>query len=685
MTPIIYKKNVVITLCAIAFSLFFSCAKPSVEQYFLIIGASANDVELNVINDLKNDLSEVLEEQISIITDADKLPSSGTFFILGTPRSNALIKELAFQEKITLSTEFPGSRGGIWATTTLANGQNAVVIGGSDIQGLQYAIYDYSKDILGIDPLEYWTGKTPSKKEGKDIYNFEPRTIAPPKVPILAYFENDVDELANYRGKLLEYDWESYTEMINSLVRLRYNAIQFFDMLGRPEFYVRPEYKKLNPDYQIDIEYLNKMIDYAKLKGMKIQIDFELGYQIHPMDESKAECWSKYKEDWITAWRYYLEKTPLSKTDIYVLRPRNQVWDWEYKSSCGESKIDVFNDVYKEFGALVDEYNPDAIKVAICYSDGMDMFNEGFNPPKDWTVVWSDHGFGTFDHELKDTKGYDFGTYMHAGYWLNHTVHNPYPDLVETVMKDMFSTYEADKYCLVNGQNFRPFLLNLEAYSEVCYNPETFTSDRFYKNWTERYFSPDVEKHAVASMQYLHKAQEGRKGYVEHLWEIREAVSYLSNSPIVRPGKTPIPFDYERVLGDLENTARTKSYLEKAFFEAETGYKKTDKKDVFYHSYILLPVQLYSDLIAFETTLHKMAQLKKQYENTRDSKFLEDAITLLPDAKNKLKIVFDHRSSGDLDDKWKDWYAIAIRRQNNGFPTYEMLEAIEVNLKKMTL
>ena len=127
----------------------------------------------------------------------------------------------------------------------------------------------------------------PEKDEIVDLYNFENKTISPPKVPILAYFENDVDELANYRGKLLEYDWESYTEMINSLVRLRYNAIQLFDMLGRPEFFTRPEYKKLVPDYKIDIDYLDKMIDYAHEKGMQIQIDFELGYQIHQWMKKK--------------------------------------------------------------------------------------------------------------------------------------------------------------------------------------------------------------------------------------------------------------------------------------------------------------------------------------------------------------------------------------------------------------
>ncbi|GAA3638274.1 glycosyl hydrolase 115 family protein [Flavivirga jejuensis] len=669
--------------------LFFSilllntCANNNVKAYYLVTGSHANNIELNTINDLKNDLSKVVDAPIYIISETDKFPENGILFVTGTTETNPLIKELAEQKKINLSSEIPGSRGGIWSKTTLSNGQNAIVIGGSDIQGFQYAVYDYAQQVLGIDPLEYWTNKLPNKKTSKDLFNFEAKTIAPPKVPILAYFENDVDELANYRGNLLEYDWESYTEMINSLVRLRYNAIQFFDMLGRPEFFIRPEYKTLKPDYKIDIAYLDKMIDYAHSKGMKIQIDFELGYQIHPMDEDKAECWSTYKEDWIAAWKYYLEETPLKKTDIFVLRPRNQVWDWEYKSSCGESKIAVFNEVYEAFGKLVDDYKPEATKVTVCYSDGMEMFNEGFNPPKDWIIAWSDHGFGDFKHLPNDTKGYQFGTYMHAGYWLNHTVHNPYPNKVETVMKSMFQNYGADKYCLINGQNFRPFLLNLEAYSAVCNNPEAFNGDTFYKTWTQRYFNKESAKHAVASMEFLHKAQEGRKGYVEHLWEIREAVAYLSNTPINRPGKTPIPYSYERVENDLENTKLVEINLKKALGEAEKGLKKVNSENNFYHAYIYLPTLLYSDLIAFETTLHHITILKRLFENTNNPKFLEDAITLLPETIKKLDIVYKHRADGDLNKKWANWYAIKNRRQNNGFPTMKMIEAIDANLNEL--
>lgn len=681
-----YRLTQFLLLAAMCMVFCLAC-NSGVEQpstVYLITGENSNAVEISTINDLKNDLEKVLKEEVHIVKEGVEIPNKSLVFIVGTANSNSIITDMVTSGELVLTDVQPGPRVGIWSKNTYAD-SDVIVIAGSDVQGLQYAIYDYSNEVLGVDPLEYWTGKTPVALKVNDIYNFEPKTIAPPRVPNLTYFENDVDELANYRGELLKYDWESYTEMINSLVRLRYNSIQLFDMLGRPEFFIRPEYKALKPDYQIDIDYVEKMIDYAHEKGMKIAVDFALGYQIHPMDAEKADCWKTYKADWLQAWRYYFEHTPLAKTDIFILRPRHQVWDWEYESTCGESKIEVFNEVYAAFGELVDEYKPDSQKVLVCYSDGMEMWNEGFRPPTDWTVLWSDHGFGEFEHLPNTTDGYDFGTYMHAGYWLNHTVHNPYPEKVELVMKEMFQKYEAYKYCLVNGQNFRPFLLNLVAYSEVCKNPDTFNADAFYKEWTEQYFIPKAAEHAVKSMKWLSEAQEGRKGYVEHLWEIREAVSYLSNAPIVRPGKSPVPFDYDRVIGDVENVKRVKEVLEKSLSEAELGYELLKRNDNFYHSYILLPAQLYSDLIAFETELHNMALLKKQFETTKDIKYLNEAISLLPTAKNKLKIVFDHRSSGDINDKWKNWYSIAIRRQNNGFPTYEMLDAIEANLNKMTL
>lgn len=656
-----------------------SCGNEGNNSFFIVIDSTADTVIEVTAEDLKKDLEKVVKGTVNIVSEEEKLPNRAIVFVLGTARSNTIIAKIKKDDELPFNIKNVKPRGGIWYKGTLDSGQKVIILAGYDAQGMQYAVYDYSRDILGVDPLEYWTGKLPKKIVSNKLFDFENKVIIPPQVPILCYFENDVDELANYRGKLLEYDWESYTEMINSLVRLRYNAIQLFDMLGRPEFFIRPEYKELAPDYKLNVAYLEKMIDYAQSKGMKVAIDFALGYQIHPMSADKATCWAEYKEDWLDAWRYYLEETPLKKTDIFMLRPRHQVWDWEYESSCGENKIEVFNQVYKAFGDLIDEYKPQADKVLVCYSDGMEMWNQGFRPPKDWIVAWSDDGFGDFEHLPATTDGYDFGTYMHAGFWLNHTIHNPYPQKVGSVMKIMFKEYNADSFCLVNGQNFRPFILNLEAYAAVCNNSDAFNGERFYEDWTQHYYGESVANSAVESMELLHKAQEGRIGYVQHLWEIREAISYLSNAPLERPGKPPVPYEFKRVENDLKHLALTRKYIDSALIEATKGLKLS-KNDKFYYSYIYLPVLLYSDLMVFESDLHKMSLLKREYENSGDSSFLTEASKILEKAKLNLTQIYQNRIEGDKNVKWEKWYDPAIRRPNNGFPTMEMLEQISSNL-----
>lgn len=670
-----------IWLLSLVTTFLLSCAEETAQECFIISGNAPSELELNLISDFKNDLGDVADFSIKVISETEKLPDDGLFFVLGTSRSNTIITNLTKESKLELSPSNPGPRGGIWSKASLKNGAQAIILAGSDVQGLQYAVYDYAEEILDIDPLKFWTGKLPKQKKITDFFAFENKKIPPPKVPLLCYFENDVDELANYRGNLLEYDWESYTEMINALVRLRYNAIQLFDMLGRPEFFIRPEYKELHPEYKINIEYLEKMIDYAHSKGMKIAIDFALGYQIHPMSADKATCWEHYKEDWIGAWCYYLEKTPLKKTDIFMLRPRHQVWDWEYESSCGENKIEVFNAVYEVFGALVEEYNPKAEKVLVCYSDAMQMWNDGFRPPKDWIVCWSDDGFGDYRFLPNTTDGYAFGTYMHAGFWLNHTVHNPYPETIEYVMKASFEDLDAYQFCLVNGQNFRPFLLNIEAYSEISNTPDEFTGEAFYKKWTARYFEAETAAHAVASMRLLSDAQEGRIGYVQHLWEIREVISYLSDEPIERPGKTPVPSDYARVQNDFEHVGHTAKKIKAALLEASKGVSKSTMNKEFYHDYIYLPSLLYAELIAFEQTLHKMAKLKKKASNGQDATFIQEALTLLPEATAQLEELYKTREIGDKNKKWVNWYSPELRRPNNGFPDFEMMKKIASNLR----
>ncbi len=659
----------------------FSCVNN--DSVFIITGENVSTAEILAVNHLKRDLESVSGKIVSIIDTKKAIPAKGVIFVVGTPASNSTISELVKNKVLILTENFPGNRGGIWARVNLENGRECVVLAGSDVQGTQYAVYDYCQKVLGIDPLEYWTGKLPDPDKTFDPFNFSNKIIAPPAIPILCYFENDVDELANLKTPLLEYDWESYTEMINALVRLKYNAIHLFDMLGRPEFFQREEYSLIRNDYEVRLSYIDSLINYAHDMGMKVEIDLSLGYKIKPMSQDKADCWKNNKEEWINTWKYYFEKTPLRKADIFSFRPRNQVWDWEYKSSCGEDKTEVFNEVYAVLGDLIDNYKPDAIKVATCYADGMEMFNNNFSPPKDWIIAWSDDGWGGFANLPENTRGYDFGTYMHAGFWKNHTVHDPYPEKIDTVMKMMLHHYQANKYLEVNGQQFRPFLINIEAFSAMANKPETFDGELFYKEWAERYFGEKAAVFAIQSMKKLHEAQFGKVSYVQHLSEIKQTIGYLGNISVGRVGNPYVQARYEKVEVNFQHVEKRFELLKLALADAENGLEFINSKNTFYHDYILLPVQLYLDLLTFEITLNKMAFLKKTFEETGDRNKLKEALQLLESARKELKMVYERSLSGDKNSRWNGWYDPVKRRPNNGFPTMEMLDIINADLNSL--
>ena len=648
---------------------------------YIISGEQAGITEKNLAVQFKCDLELVSKLPVSVITDKNPLPSDGIFYVLGTTSTNDVISDLVKKKVILLSQNFPGSRGGIWTRTSLSNGKEAIVLAGSDVQGEQYAVYDYTKDILGLDPLRYWTGKMPSPDKKYAPFEFGNKVIAPPKVPVLCYFENDVDELANLKNPLLEYDWESYTEMINALVRLKYNAIHLFDMLGRPEFFKREEYYKIRPDYDVRLTYIDSLINYAHDMGMMVMIDLSLGYKFKTMDQDKADCWSKNKEEWISFWKYYFEKTPIGKADIFSLRPRNQVWDWEYKSSCGEDKIEVFNEVYRVLGDLIDFYKPEALKVVTCYSDGMDMFNNDFTPPNDWIIAWSDDGWGGFNSLPEKTKGYKFGTYMHAGYWKNHTIHDPYPEKIDTVMKMMINRFQAINFWEINGQQFRPFLLNIEAYATIANNPDAFNGEAFYREWTTRYFGEKAAVYAVRSMKKLHEAQLDKVGYVQTLSEIKQVIGYLGNISVSRPGTPSVQANYANVAAAYQQTENRYEILMQAKADAEKGQEYTGSGDTFYYDFVVLPVYLYVDLLTFEKVLNNMALLKRTFEETGDKSKLQQAIQLLDKAKADLITLYQRNQEGDKNKRWDGWYDPAKRRPNNGFPTQEMLNDIEKNLK----
>ncbi len=666
-----------ITIMTFLFTLLVACSEaPPIIPHIVIIVQAETDKPIEIAaNDLKEDINTVLTTKITLIESDQALPKADYYFYLGKLPKLAQSPLLDETLKTSITRQNPGARGALIQQSQL-NNKPLVVLTGEDIQGTQYAIYDYSKTILGVDPLAYWTDKKPEAKSLEDIFTFNNTVILSPVVPLLVYFENDVDELLNLKSPELEYDWDSFTNMIDSLVRLKYNGIEMFDMLGRIEFYTRPAYLEKNPGYQLDVPYLEKMMQYVHDKGMYIQVDMMQGRQLHTLSVEASTCWTENKQEWIDGWRYYLTETPVKNIDIFALRPRNQLLDWKYKSTCGENKVDVFNEVYVEFNKIVNEFQPEAPRVCICYSDGMEMFNDGFNPPKDFIIAWSDDGFGRFKYLPEDTRGYKFGTYMHAGYWKNHDVLDTYPGVVDEIMTMMYDKYDATHYMEVNGQTFRPFLLNIEAYAQSAILGSEFDGEAFYQEWATRYFGHQSASNVVNALKHLHEANQRRIGYVEILWQVKNMQAYLANEPVRQPGKEEFTVTLEQITKFFNDTKPRIDSLKAGLSYVEKTAKTIPDSNTFFHDHIELPMRMYLDLLQYNQTLIDLIALNSERATLDVSAFNNELEQLLSQGKQQLNTIYKRRLSGDKNPKWATWYDPSKRRPNNGFPTEQDFEKV---------
>lgn len=73
-----------------------------------------------------------------------------------------------------------------------------------------------------------------------------------------------------------------------------------------------------------------------------------------------------------------------------------------------------------------------------------------------------------------------------------------------------------------------------------------------------------------------------------------------------------------------------------------------------------------------------MTELKQQFENANETESLDRALALLKIAKEQQKVIYQHINVGDRNTKWSRWYSSEIRKSNNGFPTFKMLDVTHI-------
>jgi hypothetical protein len=594
--------------------LFLLVASAARAGTLIVYGDRANQVEINAARELAHDISRACCAEPAAAQYKNYLSDSRSFdqiVFVGTADTHDGIRKAAKAKNITITAQNPGSEA--FVIHSIKNyprfGTTTLLIAGSDARGTLYGVYEFSRRFLGIDPYEFWTGKTPQKCKIFTIHYVDYRE-KPPVFALRGYFDNDDDMIANWKNPKLIVEFDTWKEMIDSLARLRYNYIDLHDTLGRPEFWNWPYYTN-KFDYHTDLGLVSRVIDYAHGKGMMVQIPMGLGWEFHHLPYEKI-CLSKYYDDWMDVFRYYLEETPLGKADLYQCRPRDPWWDKAYKcpeeDAAGIPSGPLTTKLVNGLFQLINRDRPGAITMSDLWAEGIPLWTSGeYGPDKNIILLWADNGYAQFGSWPDDLRGYKFGIYVHAGYYLNHVMQDPYPDRIKEVSVQAADRGMTYNY-FINGQDFKHFILNLEACARAAWDPYSFDPEKFYIEWTSRYFGEKAAPTIVESLKALHEASAAPGGFTKIMDtsdEILLKLHYLTTERI----------DMKPIDSALAGAEKSYELAEKA------ASLVPPESELVYDDQILFPAKIFLENLKL---LKATAETMNAFADRRDSNLSAD-------------------------------------------------------------
>ena len=497
------------------------------------------------------------------------------------------------------------------------DGREAFIISGGGPRGTFYGVYHFAEFFLKVLPGQYWLvpegrGRLVESLPLKPYFYREEA----PVIPLRGYFDNDNDMLANwYRQDLgagnrkLVIERATWRDMIDTLARLRYNFIDLHDTLGRPEFFAWDFYQKKFPGYEADPQLIRDVIDYAHQKAMLVQVPLYLGWEFlrkkdgapwRPGRLSEQDlCYSKSKERWHEILDYMLndEHSPVKDGDIFLQRPRHPYFDYPYTPCAGEAVGPLMTEWTNHMYQEVKKTNPEAQLVMDLWHEGQGLWQSGaFRPDKNIVMIWADAinaDIGTLPTEL---HGYDFGLYLHAGVWLNHVVQDPIPERLGVAVKKGMDA-GMNRYLFVNGQDFRHFLLSLEAAGRAARQPYEFDGAAFQREWASRYFGALADS-ADQSLRFLRLAHDNGGAYGVYYGGYRLITERINQ--LLRGGHLGEPRLDSKW---LQNSRQALALAQKAF---ESG-RGTDSERLAFYDQIVFPAEIYHRNMVL---LHQVTKLR---------------------------------------------------------------------------
>lgn len=427
----------------------------------LVIGAEAPPPIRHAVEDLASDMTKVFGMRPRVV---NALNEAGPVAIVigdadGVTQSGA-------PESFSIVAESGG-------------GKQTIRLAGADIRGTIYAIYQFSQEFLGVDPMYYWTDHEPARRASVVVPRDLHEEFPAPVFRYRGWFPNDEDLLTGWAsGEAKDHTGISlavWNKIYETILRLKGNII----VPGTWNFPDEPQMRLAGERGLILTQHHAMPLGVNVARWPK---DVPYNFSTHPEILERA-------------WKDAVAVVPANQEVLWSVGLRG-LSDVSYASMDpsvqGNDKRlgELISKAIADQMAIVRARFPKAHFVTDLWQEGARLMQEGYlKIPPEVITVWADIGYGYPQDNGMATKGQ--GVYYHVAMMNGRANQLTEMVPVERIYSEL-GRYEragATEYFLVNTSDVRPVVMTIRASMDAVWKgTEGRTADDFYREWaTEEY------------------------------------------------------------------------------------------------------------------------------------------------------------------------------------------------------
>ena len=356
-----------------------------------------------------------------------------------------------------------------------------VLLAGADMRGTIYAVYEFSRKYLGIDPLYYWTDREPARRAAIEIPASLDLNFPSPLFKYRGFFINDEDLLTGWapgeeRDKT-GISLEVWNKIYETLLRLKGNMVA-------PGTWIFPDEQQVRLAAKRGLIVTQHHAIPLGLNVARWPKDVPYNYTTHPeiLEHAWKNAVSSYLPDQEVLWSVGLR----GLSDVSYASMDSSVRD-DNKALGQLISRAIANQL-----RIVRSARPDAKFVTNLWQEGAKLAQQGsLKIPPEVSTVWADDGYGYLQDHGEVAAGQ--GAYDHVAMMNGRA--NQLTEMVpiERSFSELgrYIKAGATQYFLVNTSDIRPVSMSIRAVMDVAWKglpSGSEPADDFYKEWSSEEF-----------------------------------------------------------------------------------------------------------------------------------------------------------------------------------------------------